>query len=181
MKTYMIAFAFCSFMIGCSDANFDVNLEEHYDADFEVSFDFETGISSDVKNDRDSAVIDSTSDSISSDVSDGVFVDLDDTHTTYFVHENGLGQTWTDGVPLKTYNRFQAINAGTVWPYKDTIVIDVTCSADVTTRKCVAFSRADRSATWCYEGSIAGRVKLSESTSGPPSVLCPSIGDKEWK
>jgi hypothetical protein len=83
-------------------------------------------------------------------------------------HSNGLGQTWTDCVPLNTYNQTQAIEACVASTGNPISCAEFLCGS--TTVPNVVCSSTS---CWAYLGSTQGRV----STSGQS---CPTLADPSW-
>ena len=96
-------------------------------------------------------------------------------------HQNGLGQTYQDALPLGTpgnqasYNQAMEQEAANSWPQTGTVssaVCNVPRNAQMVTKK-----TATACAVWGYTGSIAGRVHLNTANN---NCICPTTSDPTW-
>jgi hypothetical protein len=83
-------------------------------------------------------------------------------------HSNGIGQTWTDCVPLGTYNTMQALKACAAFLGVSVPACNVSPVSD-----CGGGTVSIAGGTWTYNGPNEGHVQTS------PNV-CPSVASPMW-
>jgi hypothetical protein len=98
--------------------------------------------------------------------------------TCQSLHDNGLGQHWSDCVPPGTFSLAEAEAARAAFPQAGTDFVG-SCPDPIHPSGAAAAVRqgATFCATWVYEGVAAGLVRLEQGT----VCVCPQPGDPSWQ
>jgi Cys-rich repeat protein len=102
------------------------------------------------------------------------------------LHQNGLGQTYTDCAPLgvpgnpATYTANMANEANNAWPDLGS-QSSGTCADPVSGMdNCVAQDDGFQAAVWCFSGHLAGYVVLTPDGTCLGGPCCPTTADSTW-
>jgi hypothetical protein len=95
-----------------------------------------------------------------------------------YTHANGLGQTFTDCVPLDTYDTAQATKACAAADAGTCVANSMVCFGGATL-ECTPRG-SDPCSCWSYSGSTAGHVATTHGLfCGGPNE-CPMASDNQW-
>jgi hypothetical protein len=169
----------------CGGSNFDVGQESNDSSSLDDSTaPDDSSSSAETLPGSDSAI--ATDSSAVADSSDSTPTDtrpVDDSGCS-IVHDNGVGQTWTDCVPLGTYNIEQAMKACAAAYGGDRTKCEKTaCSGTPTpdgNAVCTNFALKTLPwGCWSHTGAFAGHAKMSPV--GVEVGNCPSDTSPVWK
>jgi hypothetical protein len=87
-------------------------------------------------------------------------------------HSDGVGQSYYDCNPLKTYNSTTALEACGAFAGSESKCSSYTCGSDTV----ICSDGAATCDCWQYSGSHAGQVDVNSNT----TCYCPIAGDPTW-